>query len=147
MGQKPETMAPVSYPKGSGGLILPPLKDREVVSKKLIGVDIYVEWRGADRAVGSDALADIARQSLVEGLDLSIISNRGTKVWPDGQAETFCAPLWTLRFKSSGVSDVMNAQVTKLLDNLYASGLPFVKVEKLYDFDNGKPGYTKAQGE
>ncbi len=147
MGQKPKTMAAVSYPSEGGGLKLPPLKKRDVVGKKLIGVDVYVEWRGADRADGSDELASMARQALVEGLDLSIISNRGTKVWPDGQGETFCSPLWTLRFKSNGTGDVMNAQVTKLLDNLYASELPFVKVEKLYEFENGKPGFTKAQGE
>jgi len=42
---------------------------------------------------------------------------------------------------------VMNASVTQLLNNLYGAGLPFVKVEKLYEFANGKPGFTKAQGE
>ncbi len=147
MGQKPETMNAVTYPSEGGGLTLPPLKTREVIDKKLIGVDVFVEWRGAETAEGSDALAQMARQSLVDGLDLSIISNRGTKVWPDGQAETFCAPLWTLRFKGVSSAEVMNSQVVKLLENLYASGLPFVKVEKLYDFANGKPGYTKAQGE
>ena len=41
----------------------------------------------------------------------------------------------------------MNAQITKLLDNLYNTGLPFLKVEKLYDFADGSPGFTKAQGE
>jgi len=41
----------------------------------------------------------------------------------------------------------MSSEVTKLLDNLYANGLPFVKVEKLYEFENGMPGFTKAQGE
>lgn len=147
MGKKPEQMAAVTYPSKGGGLKLPPLKDRKVVDKKLIGADIFVEWRGTERADKSDELATMARQSLVDGLDLSIISNRGTKVWPDGQAETYCSPLWTLRFKSNGTADVMNAQVTKLLDNLYASGLSFVKVEKLYEFADGKPGFTKAQGE
>lgn len=146
IGQKPEVMAPRSYPSEGGGLKLPPLKKREIVDKKLIGADIFVEWRDAERASGSDALATMARQALVDGLDLSIISNRGTKVWPDGQAETFCAPLWRLRFKTTG-GEVMNSQVTKLLDNLYGAGLPFVKVEKLYEFANGKPGFTKAQGE
>lgn len=147
MGQKPSTMAPVTYPSEGGGLKLPPVSTPTPVDKKLIGADVSVEWRGADNAGGSDALATIARQSLVEGLDLSIISNRGTKVWPDGQAETYCSAQWTLRYKSVGTADVMNAQVTKLLDNLYANGLPFTKVEKLYEFANGKPGFTKAQGE
>jgi isocitrate dehydrogenase len=147
MGQKPETMAVQDYPSVAGGLKLPPLKKRDVVGKTLIGADVFVEWREADRANGSDALANIARQALVEGIDLSIISNRGTKVWPDGQAETFCAPMWRLRYKSANSQEVMSSQVTKLLDNLYNVGLPFVKVEKLYEFDNGKPGFTKAQGE
>ena len=147
MGQKPDSLPAVSYPAGGGGLKLPPVANSKPREKKLIGADVFVEWRGADRASGSDALATLARQSLVEGLDLAIISNRGTKVWPDGQAETFCSPQWTLRFKAQGVGDVMNSQVTKLLDNLYTSGLPFTKVEKLYQFDDGKPGFTKAQGE
>ena len=147
MGQTPQTLPAVTYPSTGGGLELPPVSNPDPRGKKLVGADVFVEWRGADRANGSDALATLARQSLVEGLDLSIISNRGTKVWPDGQAETFCAPQWTLRFKGTGNGEVMNSQVVQLLDNLYTSGLPFTKVEKLYEFDDGKPGYTKAQGE
>lgn len=146
MGEKPNTLNEVFYPSVSGGLELPPLKKRDIIGKTLVGADVFVEWRGAERASGSDELAIIARQALVEGVELSIISNRGTKVWPDGQGETFCAPLWTLRYKSKGV-ELTSSQVTKLLDNLYNAGLPFVKVEKLYEFENGKPGYTKAQGE
>jgi len=147
IGEKPETLPSVSYPSEGGGLSLPPVSVCEPAAKKLIGADIFVEWRGADRASGSDALAQTARQALVDGVELSIISNRGTKVWPDGQPETFCAPLWTLRFKGVDGTELMNAQVTKLLDNLYAAGLPFVKVEKLYHFADDKPGFTKAQGE
>ena len=146
MGQKPDSLPAVSYPAGGGGLKLPPVSADKPRSKKLVGVDITVEWRETDRASGSDVLANKVRQALVEGLDLSLISNRGTKVWPDGQAETFCAPAWCLRFKSTG-GDVMNAQVTKLLDNLHGVGLPFAKVDKLYMFEDGTPGFTKAQGE
>jgi isocitrate dehydrogenase len=146
MGQKPAQLPAREYPKGSGGLKLPPLKPYTPRSKELIGADVFVEWREADRASGSDALAAIARQALVDGIDLSIISNRGTKVWPDGAAETFCAPMWRLRYKSAGGS-LSNTQITKLLDNLYGAGLPFVKVEKLYEFEDGQMGFTKAQGE
>lgn len=146
IGQRPVTMAAVDYPQGSGGLDLPEVKEKPAGQKELIGADIYVEWREATRASGSDALATMARHALVDGIDLAIISNRGTKVWPDGQPETYCAPLWCLRFKARGGKALMNAQVTKLLDNLYSNGLPFVKVEKLYMFGD-KPGFTKAQGE
>jgi isocitrate dehydrogenase len=146
IGQKPEKMNAVDYPKDGKGLDLPPVSLREAGDKTLIGADIYVEWRDAMRADECEPLATLARQSLVDGIDLSIISNRGTKVWPDGQPETFCAPLWCLRFKSISGKEIMSSQVTKILDNLYGNGLPFVKVEKLYMFGD-KAGFTKAQGE
>jgi isocitrate dehydrogenase len=147
IGKKPENLAVKSYPKGEGGLILPPALPYEPIEKTLIGVDVYVEYGDIDRASGSDALASKARQALFEGVELQLMSNRGMKVWPDGQPETFCAPFWCLRFKRTGDGELMNAQVTKLLDNLYTNGLPFLKVQKLYEFENGKPGFTKAQGE
>lgn len=147
IGLKPETLPVVSYPQGSGGLTLQPVQSTPPKAKELIGADVYVEYTKADRASGSDALAAIARRALFEGVELSLISNRGMKVWPDGQAETFCSPLWCLRFKATEGSALMNAQVTKLLDNLYGAGLPFLKVEKLYRFEDGTFGFTKAQGE
>lgn len=147
VGEQPSTLPVQSYPSDSGGLVLPPVSKKDPVGKDLIGADVYVEWRKAETADQSDALAILARQSLVEGVDLSIISNRGTKVWPDGSAETYCAPLWCLRFKATQGTGMMSSQVTKLLDNLYNNGLPFVKVEKLYNFEGDKPGFTKAQGE
>lgn len=147
IGDKPSKLAPASYPAGKGGLKVPPTVNAVPLDKVLTGADIYVEWLETDRADGLDALAGIARQALVEGVELSLISNRGTAVWPDGQPETFCSPLWCLRFKAKKDVRLMNAQIIKLLDNLYNNGLPFLRVEKLYDFENGKPGYTKAQGE
>jgi isocitrate dehydrogenase len=146
MGQKPNTLPAVSYPAGGGGLKLPPVSKQTPLGKELIGADVFVEWREADRASGCEPLAQMARQALVDGIDLSIISNRGTKVWPNGGAETFCAPLWRLRYKATQ-GNLTNTQVVKLLDNLYTVGLPFVKVEKLYEFEGGKAGFTKAQGE
>ena len=147
VGQKPESLTPVTYPAGAGGLKLPPVTPRKPVDKELIGADIYVEYTGADRASGSDALAAMARQALFEGIELQLISNRGMKVWPDGQPETFCSALWCLRFKANEGTTLMNSQITKLLDNLYGAELPFLKVEKLYSSADGSPGFTKAQGE
>jgi len=147
VGLKPETLPAVSYPQGGGGLKLPPVSAHKSIDKELIGADVYVEYADADRASGSDMLANTARQALSEGIELSLISNRGMKVWPNGQPETFCSPLWCLRFKSTNGNGLMNAQVTKLLDSLYNAGLPFLKVEKLYNFADGTPGFTKAQGE
>lgn len=147
IGQKPATLQPVSYPAGGKGVSLQSVTNAAPKDRDLVGADIYVEWVGADRASGSDELAGIARQALVEGLELSLISNRGMKVWPDGQEETFCSPLWCLRYKVKGAgASVTNGQIVTLIDNLYNNGLPFLRIEKLYDFD-GQAGYTKAQGE
>lgn len=146
IGEKPSILQAVSYPSEGGGLKIQSITNAVPLDRELVGADVYVEWTGADRAAGSGELASMARQALVEGMELSLISNRGTKVWPDGQDETFCSPLWCLRFKAKKDISLMNAQIITLLENLYGNGLPFLRIEKLYNFGD-KPGYTKAQGE
>lgn len=146
LGDKPETLPAVSYPKESKGLDLKPVKPIDLGKKTLVGADIYVEWADAQRGDAVEPLADKVRTALVDGIELSLISNRGAKVWPDGSAETYCAPLWRLRFKAEEGVSLMSRQITSLLDSLYAVGLPFQRVEKLYEID-GEARFTKAQGE
>jgi len=146
LGQRPQNLQPASYPSGGQGMIMHVVPNAVPKDRDLVGADIYVEWSGAERASGSDALASIARQALVDGVELSLMANRGMKVWPDGQDETLCSPLWCLRFKAKEKNvSLMNGQIVRLIDNLYNNGLPFLRIEKLYDFD-GVPGYTEVQG-
>ena len=148
MGEKPASLTPVSYPADKGALEVPPLKPMEKAQEKtLVGADVVVEWDGADNAAGSEELAAKVRQALVEGLELSVISNRGTKAWPNGSLETYCVPVWTLRFRSHGNAPLLNMTIVKQLDMLYnQAGIAFLKVEKLYRHGD-KDGFTKAQGE
>ena len=80
-----------------------------------------------------------------DGLELVMITNRGTKVWPEGLSETFCTDHWRCRFtaRNGGVSQ---DQVISLLKRVDEAGLNFVKTEHLYLFD-GQPGYSLGQGQ
>ena len=94
----------------------------------------------------ANALAKILQIAQTNQLQLSMITNRGTKVWPDGFPETFCTDHWRCRFKpllnlSTGYQDVI-----KLLTNIHSQNLEIIKTENLYNFD-GVAGYTAAQGQ
>ncbi|MCB1782363.1 MAG: NADP-dependent isocitrate dehydrogenase [Alphaproteobacteria bacterium] len=139
IGQTPAKFKPVDYGTGGGeGLKIPPLKMVLVEDKKLVGADIFLDWEGKP-----DTLAAKLRHLVVDGLRLKVISNRGVKVWPDGQEGTFCSDHWCLRFIGENVSHNMLLQQ---LSAISGAGFDFIKVENLYDF-NGQRGYTVAQGE
>lgn len=139
MGQKPSSFKSVDYGTGGGGgLSLPPLKPRIEQEKKLIGADIFLDWEGRP-----DDLADFLDKSVVDGLKLKLIANRGVKVWPNGQEGTFCSDHWCLRFIGLSVS---NKTILAQLSAIEKAGLGFVKLENLYSFDDER-GYTLAQGE
>ncbi len=141
LGAAPENMAAKAYPNIAGGIQLPPLKPSVEVSKKRVGVDLNLNWDGS-----VDELASKVNACVNDNLKLHIISNRGTKVWPDGQPETFCADNWRLRFLADDGAGVKTSQVIALLQRMNEADLNFTKSVMLHDFD-GQPGYTVAQGE
>lgn len=141
LGTKPETLAAKSYPNQAGGLQLPPLKERPKVKKDRVGVDIGINFEGS-----ADDLASQINACVNDNLKLHMISNRGTKVWPGGQPETFCADNWRLRFMSSDGQHIKTSQVIALMTRMNEAHLNFTKSVMLYNWD-GEPGYTVAQGE
>lgn len=144
LGQKPSTLNPVDYSSApSGGLKLPPVRDRVEAEKKRVGVDIGLNWDG-----NANDLAGLMMDCLepAHNLKLQMISNRGTKVWPDGRPETFCADNWRLRFKAADDAEVKTSQVIALMHNMNEAGFNFTKSVMLHTFD-GQPGFTVAQGE
>jgi isocitrate dehydrogenase len=119
------------------------VKERSDTKKELVGVDVFVDWlKGSPDDLGL-ALAKVAP----EGLQLVMISNRGVKVWPGGQSETFCSDQWRCRFMSHDKGAVINhKQIINLLANVDGSGFDFIKIENLCNFD-GERGYSLDQGE
>jgi len=141
IGAEPLTLKPVAYKSDSKGIILPSLKIIPEEPKKRVGVDVGLNWTGS-----ADDLAAKVQPCLTDNIDLYIITNRGVKVWPDGVAETFCTDNWRLRFIAKGEAELKTSEVVQLLSNLNQADMNFTNALMLYDF-NGKPGFTKAQGE
>jgi isocitrate dehydrogenase len=141
LGQKPETLKAVSYKAGEAAFSKRAASVAGSSSKTLSGVDVYFDWTKGS----ADELGSTMESLNGEGLRVSSIANRGVKVWPNGNPETFCSDHWRCRFVADGSSGaVTHAHVAAVLDRAAAAGLDFIKIENLYDF-NGKPGFSHAQ--
>jgi isocitrate dehydrogenase len=80
------------------------------------------------------------------GLRLFALSNRGTKVYPNGFEETFCTDHWRARFMSeTRRAPISHAQICSLLERTSKANLDFIKIENLYTFD-GEKGFV-SEGE
>jgi isocitrate dehydrogenase len=143
MGQKPETLPAVSYAAGSGvplATYTPPAPSQ----RELVGVDVFLFNPDKDPNKLGDALKAAANG---DGVALSMISNRGQKVYPDGLPETFCTDHWRCRFFNEQKGQpISHTQIVNLLNRVMGGGFEFIKTENLYTF-NGEAGYTMGQGE
>ena len=142
LGQTPQILKARKYNKGDSTL---PTFDasRKAQQKELVGVDVFLDWtRGSANDLGN-ALSKVNG----EGVKLTMISNRGVKVWPGGHSETFCSDHWRCRFlpESEG-GKVAHAQIVSLLGRIAGEGYDFIKTEGLYTFD-GERGFSLDQGE
>ena len=89
LGKKPTLLKEVSYAK-EGVLNLPKYIKKPAAKKELVGVDIFVHWNGTN----PNELAENIQKLNNDNVKLSMITNRGIKVWPDGFSETFCTDHW-----------------------------------------------------
>ncbi len=143
LGQNPTTLKTVDYSgTPAGGMKLPPLKEIAPAVKKRVGVDLGLNWG----VCNAEMLAEQVLPCVEGHLKLQMISNRGTKVWPNGRPETFCADNWRLRFLADDDEEVKTSEVIALMDRLNKADLNFTKSVMLSTYD-GEPGYTVAQGE
>ena len=141
LGQKPSTLQPVAYSNANANFNIT-ITPTVPAKKELVGVDVFIHFRERD----ANLLANTMQHAQTNQLHLHMITNRGTKVWPDGFPETFCTDHWRCRFKpllnlAPGYNDVID-----LLKNIHNQGLEIIKTENLYTFD-GVAGYTAAQGQ
>jgi isocitrate dehydrogenase len=138
VGQLPEKLKPVSYkpfhmPKPQASI-------RSASKKERVGADIFVGWNQTP-----DGLAEVLQRAQADGLKLVMLSNRGTKVWPDGFPDTICTDVYRCRFqKDTGI--VSGALVADQIARIEGQGLDVVKFESLYTFD-GQPGFSLGQGQ
>lgn len=141
LGNKPNLLKAVSYANNSS-LNLPKYKRKPAANKELVGVDMFVHWAGTD----PDELADKIKKIESETIKLSMITNRGIKVWPNGFKETFCTDHWRCRFKPVEDFTMVKADIIELLKSSLDNNIDTIKTENLYSFE-GKPAYSLGQGQ
>jgi len=78
-------------------------------------------------------------------VQLSMITNRGIKVWPDGFRETFCTDHWRCRFKGAD-QKLTKSNIISLLALAEELNIDVIKTENLYAFD-GVQAYSLGQGQ
>lgn len=141
LGQKPQQLTPIEYAKNSTMNLAirpagkPPMKVR-------VGVDLYIDRRDGN----PDQIAELMNKFDVGGTKLTVIANRGTKVWPNGNPDTYWSDHWSCRFEGDGDKLFTAEHVVNLLQEADRAGFDVIKTEGLFTF-NGDRGYSLAQGQ
>ncbi len=141
LGQLPNILKPVVY-SNNAALNLPKYKRKPAADKQLVGVDVFVHWNGTN----PNELAEKVKTIEANGINLTMITNRGIKVWPVGFKETFCTDHWRCRFKPNEDTKITKGNIIQLLTNAVNENIDAIKTENLYEFD-GKAGYSLGQGQ
>lgn len=140
LGKKPTQLHVTEYARGVQ-FSMPTYKRKPVSSKILKGVDVFVDWKGTN----PDELAGVLTK-LNSDIRLSMITNRGVKVWPEGFEETFCTDHWRCRFEVENGHPALKESIPILLTQALEENLDVIKTENLYEFD-GIKGYSLGQGQ
>ncbi|HYB54105.1 MAG TPA: NADP-dependent isocitrate dehydrogenase, partial [Thermoanaerobaculia bacterium] len=142
LGSRPERLKAVRYAAAPPEAAPAPPAVRPPARKETVGVDVYVGWKSQD----SDALAARLKPLAAPGFQLTMMTSRGVKVWPNGAPETMRVDECRCRFLSANGAAVAPSEIVALLGRIAGAGLEFVKTENLATFD-GEKGFSLGQGE
>lgn len=141
LGVQPKLLKGVEYRKDAV-LVLPEYIKKPQKKKDLKGVDLFVHWNGTD----ANELAALLSPLDTDHILLSMITNRGLKVWPNGFPETFCTDHWRCRFKPKEGFSMRKSDIITLLSKSDEHRIDTIKTENLYSFD-GVETYSLGQGQ
>jgi isocitrate dehydrogenase len=141
LGGLPQQLPAVNYHMGTT-LNLPKTPRKPLSKKELLGVDVFVHWPGSD----PNEIASQLQHMETDGVALTMITNRGIKVWPEGFEETFCTDHWRCRFQPKNGELIEKSTIVKLLSNAIDNGIDTIKTENLYAFD-GVQSFSLGQGQ
>ncbi len=141
LGQKPAQLSAVAYAKNIK-FNLPKYTPKPAATKTLLGVDVFVHWSGRD----PEEVAQQLQQLDTPEVKLSMITNRGIKVWPEGFAETFCTDHWRCRFQHVQEQPITKEHIVAILAKAIEKNIDTIKTENLYAFDN-KKAFSLGQGQ
>ncbi len=141
LGEKPSLLKPVNF-GNTAALNLPKYQRKPAQKKVLVGVDLFVHWSESN----PNELAAIVQKLETAEVSLSMITNRGIKVWPNGFEETFCTDHWRCRFKPKNNAAFEKTSILNLLESALTQNIDIIKTENLYEFD-GISAYSLGQGQ
>ena len=128
---------PIALPK------LPPtIRYVEGDSWRDMGMDVFIDSPLTANELGDDLVAIAEDQPL----RLKMISNRGTKVYPDTGGMTDCIDHWRCRFVLRDENAALTEEQALGLLRAVGAKHRWCQIERLAVLD-GQPTYTKAQGE
>ena len=136
LGQKPETLKAVSYNAAAEPFKIPVASPSKIEKKVAVGVDVFLDYRGGTPDELGAQLSGLG----TDALKLSVITNRGARVWPGGVSETFVVDHYRARFLAAEGAAIDHAAIIALLTSVTGGGLDVIKTENLYTFD-GQPGF------
>lgn len=152
LGQKPATVPCCPEPaQPEAAFQRPPrpasppmVRTFESTATEVVGCDVYLDAQAAPAALAERL------ERLCDGtpLRLTMVSNRGTQVWPTGSVYTECVDYYRARFElRPGVSPGEIGQAASLaLAGKLAQEFTVCSYELLRTFD-GQRGYSLAQGQ
>lgn len=138
LGEKPHTLETVSYSPSSKITTLA-ASHPSPVTRCCVGIDIFVHCKLPPSTLQKSL------EKTPTPLTLTMIINRGTRVWPQGQKETFCIDQFCCRyFHKTKDQHVLPEEILGTLQALYHANFDIIKTEHLYLIDD-KPGYFSAE--
>lgn len=142
LGKQPKSLKVADFSQAQKRINVKIAPPQYNTKKELVGVDIFLHHRNRDAQALGEALQNFKAGNMI----LTLITNRGVKVYPQGNPATFCTDHWRCRFKSEGLLASDFSAVTELLNAISAAGFDIIKTENLYTFD-GAPAFTLGQGQ
>ncbi|MFN4146063.1 MAG: NADP-dependent isocitrate dehydrogenase [Runella sp.] len=141
LGQKPQSLKSVDYSSAKSAKFDIKIMPKAPAKKELVGVDIFLHWANRN----ADELGERLKGFKAGNMELTMITNRGVKVWPNGLPETFCTDHWRCRFKSEALQPSTYADVIELLKKVSEAGFDIIKTENLVTM-NSEMMFSAGQG-
>jgi isocitrate dehydrogenase len=141
LGKLPSTLSPVHFGDGQA-IKLPKYQRKTNLKKELVGVDVFVH----SAELNPENVAAQLQKLEKGNIKLTMITNRGVKVWPNGFSETFCTDHWRCRFQPELEHPITKKEIIQLLADAEDFQIDTIKTENLYAFE-GRQAYSLGQGQ
>jgi isocitrate dehydrogenase len=138
LGEKPHKLTAVEYQSLSSVHHTKSFFS-EKTHRELVGVDIFIHQK-----CQAETFSKALSSHFFENFELKLITNRGAKIYPEGQKETFCVDHWRCRFMHKTLKKMKIKDIALLMIHLADLGFDVIKTENLYLFD-GHPGFSSSE--